>query len=150
MKRKATVSKSVYLPCEPPRTNAASTHMRCRFKEGLCSWCCSTSNGKYVFLAATVCVYGALWNKNSCQLLHSGLPLFPASRSAKSRWCKPSKWHLSARTGFAASSREDERGREAHSGTPTQLEASAPAAVRSSTLTRTHSLGVVLCASHAA
>lgn len=57
METKGAASKSVYLLYEPPRTNAAFTHMQCcRFKEGLCSWCCSTSNGKYVFLATNVCV----------------------------------------------------------------------------------------------
>lgn len=57
METKGAASKSIYLLCEPPRKNAAFTHIQCcQFKERLCSWCCSTSNGKYVFLATNMCV----------------------------------------------------------------------------------------------
>lgn len=94
-------------------------------------------------------VCGVLRNKNSWQLLHSGLPLFPASCLQSQGGASRLKWHLHTQTRFAASSWEGKRGRKAHSGTPTQHETCAPPQF-APTLTHTHSLGVVLCASHTA
>lgn len=83
------------------------------------------------------CVCGVLQNKNSWQLLHSGLPLFPASCLQSQGGASRLKWHLHTQTRFAASSWEGKRGRKAHSGTPTQHETCAATVC---TDTDTHSL----------
>lgn len=90
METKGAASKSIYLLYDPPRTNAAFTHMQCcRFKEGLCSWCCSTSNGKHVFLATNMCVVccGTKIAGSCCTLVsHSFLHLVCKVKVVRAVW----------------------------------------------------------------